>query len=1279
MLKKVTIIALSIFLLFDLVSGYILFFTDLIPLSNIRKSFGKIVITNEIPGYQLQILDEIKFGKFLDEIQFWKSGIYTSITKKLPNTNNLETAVPTRLEIILTPVEMPFAKLRLPKDPFPFQAYDWNYKKDQKLSQAYLFYSSKVQTELSTDPDIHKKRVTFDVLKLICLGSAYGEYYKNNDKCDQIAKKYSDDQAFIRLLRVNNVRSLIKKNFIVKPAYAGCNGTYNCGDWYYPCSVSGGTCSMQCSNCCGPGNLGDCGSRQCDGTQGDIACGFTNQQDCEFNHCSAFECGSGCLWTPDAPTSTPAAPAPTTPPGQPTNTPPPAHCSTNWCTNLAQCIASDGHDTGEGGCTVPGDICCDADDGPPDDCPPNYDCVPLLTNCNGVSFCDSGNGKCCPHVNPPGCTGDNRCVDGDCNSKGYFNCCWGGTCNTCSDDACSSGHCCGDKICQGLLWNEDNYGAMDWPLDDNQVFTGGTTVTGIDGWAYICKSYTVTDPGTTVAWLICDDKAGKVNCTGAGMNPSRYFRPELVHDCRNDNYPSDNNTAGARTNWTVPTNISGTKWLVMKIKAGNISDNGDCKQVIAHKITIIQPTPTPTPADACGNITDCNSGQPLPGATVLVGNDTWGFQQKSAVTDANGNWSIPQYLRKDDLYAVVVNNVPANYIGPASTTVSGWNWDYCVNPNVGTLPWADIPLGSSTYSCQMGQSGVDCAGPDNTGQACRCNFCINPTINCDIQVNTTGTPNIIPVTPTPGDPRTYDVDIGKIYTGGGSGAINVTATKKGQPLNNADIQLLRSSTTNQCWYSHPAWPACQKETAINPTSLINVSNLASSFNTMNAANVPPGSYYLMCKASETGKPQNNCSGNPFITSWPTSDGMYWGGPDSAIKINVKASATLTATLYVDGNGNGDGTDSPQDHPYTQSDDDTDISLSLSSYILHIGEWGSLPFTNPGTLPLNNGTYNLLMNRVSGPFQISGYRIGGVGAWTPLSSPSSYYNLPNVTIPLGPSQIELAITPYNPGWFQVNDGDIHANGSSSGTSINDPIANGAVLPQMLTGEGVVSALEGIMVNSVNLSASIGGSAPYTASPYTAIDNSIIPSYDSLKSAVKATDIDCSTPSALWPNADGNYNCCDSTDCSANITLNAISQKHQRKLVFFFNGDLTINTDINKNTSSCTGLSCGLILIVKNNLKIKPTVTNIDATIFYGGEFDDLDSYINGNIKQLVINGSLLGTGASKAFKYNSGLNGLRRIVTNNPTLPGEVINYDPANLVILAKIFGQPELLWQEAE
>jgi len=145
----------------------------------------------------------------------------------------------------------------------------------------------------------------------------------------------------------------------------------------------------------------------------------------------------------------------------------------------------------------------------------------------------------------------------------------------------------------------------------------------------------------------------------------------------------------------------------------------------------------------CGYVKNCTTLAPISGVQIKTYNDTFGQRSATSTTDSSGYWEIPQIVRQNDAYAVsVTGSIPSGYVSPQKTTSLGFNWNYCINPNPGTQPWGDTPYGSGSYECQVANSGVDCAGPDNSGTDCRCSFCYEPIptsapgdLNSDTKIN----------------------------------------------------------------------------------------------------------------------------------------------------------------------------------------------------------------------------------------------------------------------------------------------------------------------------------------------------------------------------------------------------------------------------------------------------------------------------------------------------------------------------------------------------------------
>lgn len=133
----------------------------------------------------------------------------------------------------------------------------------------------------------------------------------------------------------------------------------------------------------------------------------------------------------------------------------------------------------------------------------------------------------------------------------------------------------------------------------------------------------------------------------------------------------------------------------------------------------------PKPA-ICGSVTT-SSGQPVPNVDVIVKNDA--NQQVTVRTNSSGRFSTQGIVQANQYYAVRIagngtnpQTAPAGLTPPAKTSEAGWNWNFTTNPNPGTQPWGDTPVGSNSYESQRAASGIDCASPNGSGRSCRCSF-----------------------------------------------------------------------------------------------------------------------------------------------------------------------------------------------------------------------------------------------------------------------------------------------------------------------------------------------------------------------------------------------------------------------------------------------------------------------------------------------------------------------------------------------------------------------------
>ncbi len=93
-------------------------------------------------------------------------------------------------------------------------------------------------------------------------------------------------------------------------------------------------------------------------------------------------------------------------------------------------------------------------------------------------------------------------------------------------------------------------------------------------------------------------------------------------------------------------------------------------------------------------------------------------QTKSAKTDKNGYFSVPDFVRKGDVYAVrIIDNYEVR-VSPNNS----WTWNLCSNGDQSTT--------SSSYECQSAGFN-DCAGPsgnDRNGPVQRCNFVVTKKV-----------------------------------------------------------------------------------------------------------------------------------------------------------------------------------------------------------------------------------------------------------------------------------------------------------------------------------------------------------------------------------------------------------------------------------------------------------------------------------------------------------------------------------------------------------------------
>ncbi len=135
-------------------------------------------------------------------------------------------------------------------------------------------------------------------------------------------------------------------------------------------------------------------------------------------------------------------------------------------------------------------------------------------------------------------------------------------------------------------------------------------------------------------------------------------------------------------------------------------------------VNVVEPT-----VPICGYIKNFPTEEGISGVQVQVYDDNLGATRTSALSGRDGSWLVDKFVRPGDLYAVRIpsQSPPSGYIVPPKTSTYDYSWNFLVNPNPGTNPWADTPWGFPSYEGQKAGSR-DCAGADGAGLTCRCNF-----------------------------------------------------------------------------------------------------------------------------------------------------------------------------------------------------------------------------------------------------------------------------------------------------------------------------------------------------------------------------------------------------------------------------------------------------------------------------------------------------------------------------------------------------------------------------
>ncbi|MDD5416057.1 MAG: PA14 domain-containing protein [Candidatus Daviesbacteria bacterium] len=156
----------------------------------------------------------------------------------------------------------------------------------------------------------------------------------------------------------------------------------------------------------------------------------------------------------------------------------------------------------------------------------------------------------------------------------------------------------------------------------------------------------------------------------------------------------------------------------------------------------------------------------------------------------------------------------------------------------------------------------------------------------------------------------------------------------------------------------------------------------------------------------------------------------------------------------------------------------------------------------------------------------------------------------------------------------------------------------------------------------------------------------------------------TPTPTPPVLDKLYHITGDLTVESNMTVGKTG-------IIFIDGNLSINTNLTHTSSNA-----GLVLAVKGDVTVNPSVTRIDAVIISSGKIYTAGSGCNHGspvtANQLVINGSLISLDSNKNIEFCRTLGS-----NNNTTKPAELINNQPKYLVILRNLFSQTYQKWEE--
>lgn len=212
-------------------------------------------------------------------------------------------------------------------------------------------------------------------------------------------------------------------------------------------------------------------------------------------------------------------------------------------------------------------------------------------------------------------------------------------------------------------------------------------------------------------------------------------------------------------------------------------------------------------------------------------------------------------------------------------------------------------------------------------------------------------------------------------------------------------------------------------------------------------------------------------------------------------------------------------------------------------------------------------------------------------------------------------------------------------------------------------------EGLVTTPVLPTTKFGTSGGCIIDPKSAFIPFKIPTYDDLKSiyydqskAARSTSLPTTLTSAYSFSGDSVY------FVNGDLTISS-SPGGSGNQVIFVNGNLNINVSYDYG-----GASAGTLFVVKDDINISASVTNINAVLMAGGFIYTAGAGCSlatnpGINSQLIINGSLIALTDNKAPRF------CRKLTDNSQ--PAELINHQVKYLVILRDLYSDTVQKWAE--